>query len=353
MKQRLTVLILVSFITACSYENFQAKVEPSLFFKDEVGISWPAPPARARLKLVKVIDSPASFKKSVRVDTKTSAFIKWLIGEDEELYKSFERPYHVFSKDDRIYVVDQGLFSVIVLDLKEAEMFYLQQTADDDILFYPTAVTVDDEGYIYVCDPEKNRIVIYDKNGYPVKNFVGDFGKWRPCGIAYSETKRRFYVVDAQNHNVKIFNRKLELIKVVGGRGEDKGQFNFPSHVTVDSKGNFYVTDALNFRVQIFSYDGKYIAKIGELGKGEGYLERPKGVAVDSFGHLYIVDALKDAIQVFNADEKFLMIVGEEGVFPGQFNLPSGVYCDEKNYIYVADTLNKRIQILRYIGGGD
>lgn len=351
MKSIFLSLIFCVTIVSCSYKQFEAKTEPS-FFKDEFGITWPAPPSKARLKLVKVIDSPASFKKTVRVDTKASLFIKWLIGEEEEPYKAFERPYFVMAKDNRIYIVDQGLFNVIVLDLKEGETLYLQKTPEDDILFYPTSLTVDDKGDIYVCDPEKNRIVIYDKNGYPVSVYKGNFGNWRPCSIAFCNKKKRFYVVDVANHNVKIFNKDFELIKTVGERGEEKGQFNFPSHVSIDRDGNFYVTDSMNFRVQIFSPDGRFIAKIGELGKAEGYLERPKGVAVDSDGHLYVVDALKDAIEVFSRDEKYLMIVGEEGRYPGQFSLPSGIYCDEDNYIYVADTLNKRIQILRYLGDG-
>ncbi len=348
----ISFLILFSILAGCSYKHFEAKAEPLLFFKEEVGLTWPAPPDKPRLKLIKIIDSPATFKKSVRIDTKTSAFIKWLIGEEEEPYNSFERPYFVLYKNDRIYIVDQGFFTVIVLDLKEAETLYLQKTAEGDILFYPTSVAVDEDGKIYVCDPEKNRIVIYDKNGYPVGNFVGNFGNWRPCSIAYSENKKRFYVVDSVNHNVKIFNKNFELLKVVGERGEEKGQFSFPSHITLDKDGNFYVTDSMNFRVQVFSPDGRYKYKVGEIGKGEGYFERPKGVAVDSYGHLYIVDSLKDAIQVFDNNEKFLMIVGEEGRYPGQFNLPSGIYCDEQNYIYVADTLNKRVQILKYIGDG-
>lgn len=352
MKQ-LSLVVLVCFIlSGCSYHQFEAKIEPALFFKDEVGLTWPAPPNKPRLKLVKVIDSPVSFKKSVRIDTKASLFIKWLIGEEEEPYKGFERPYFVLAKDDRIYIVDQGLFNVIVLDLKEAETIYLQKTPDGDILFYPTSLAVDDDGNIYVCDPEKNRIVIYDKNGYPVRVYKGDFGNWRPCSIAYCGRKKRFYVVDAANHNIKFFNKSMELIKTIGTRGEEKGQFNFPSHVTVDRDGNLYVTDSMNFRVQVFSPDGRFIAKIGDIGKGEGYFEIPKGVAVDSYGHLYIVDALKDAVQVFSKDEKYLMIVGEEGIYPGQFNLPAGIYCDENNYIYIADTLNKRVQILRYIGDG-
>lgn len=352
MLKRVFALAVILFFFSCSPHHFEAKIDPALFYKDEIGLTWPAPPSKPRVKLVKIIESPQSFKKTIRVDTKASRFVRWLIGEEEEPIKNFERPYFVYAKNQRIYIVDQGLFTVIVLDLKEGEVLYLQRTSEGDILFYPTSLTVDEDGYIYVCDPERNRIVIYDKNGNPERVFRGDFGLWRPCSIVYSEKRGRFYVVDVANHEVKIFNKRLELIKTFGRRGEGNGEFNFPSHISTDREGNIYVTDSMNFRIQIFSPDGRFIAKIGELGKGEGFLERPKGVAIDSFGHIYIVDALKDAIEVFTKDEKYLMMIGEEGRYPGQFDLPSGIFCDENDYLYVADTLNKRVQILKYIGDG-
>lgn len=158
--------ITLFLLNACSLQQYERKTDPSLFFKNEVGLTWPAAPNKPRLRLVKIIDSIEDFKKTVRIETKTSQFVRWLIGEVKEPFESFERPYFAMAKDGRIYVVDQGLFLVVVLDLKEGEVLYLQKTADDDILFYPTSLTIDDEGNIYVSDPEKNRIVIYDKKGY-------------------------------------------------------------------------------------------------------------------------------------------------------------------------------------------
>jgi DNA-binding beta-propeller fold protein YncE len=329
-----------------------ATVNPDKFYEKEYNLYWPAPPNKPKIGLVKVINSPFD-NRVVIEETKTSKLIKWLIGEENLPISSFQRPYSIFVKNGKIFVVEQGLFSVVVMDIMKGKTSFLQTTTEGDILYYPTSVTVDDEGNIYVCDPEKERIVVYKENGKPFKIFGKEYSPWRPCGIAYNKRNGRFYVVDSINHSVKIFDKQFKLVSSVGKLGEENGNFNYPTHIFIDKDGNFYVTDSMNFRVQYFSEDGKFLGKVGRMGKGDGYLERPKGVCVDNMGHIYIVDSLQGIVQIFDKKDRFLMAFGDDGSYPGQFNLPSGIYCDEKNYIYVADTLNKRIQILKYVGSID
>lgn len=57
------VLFFCVLFTGCSYQNFEAKADPSLFYNEDVGLIWPAPPDRPRIKLVRVIQSPSDFKK--------------------------------------------------------------------------------------------------------------------------------------------------------------------------------------------------------------------------------------------------------------------------------------------------
>lgn len=337
---------LFTFFIGCPIHG---NIQTSKFYEKEFDLRWPASPNKPRIELVRVISSPYLYSLIVE-ETKTSKFLKWLVGEEKEQIDRFQRPYGIYVKGQKIYVVDQGLFSVVVIDIVDGKTSFLQRTPTGDILYYPTSVTVDDENLIYVCDPEKNRIVVYDEKGYPLSIKGEEYGPWRPCAIAFNNLNKRFYVVDSVNHVVKVFDKDFKLLFSVGRQGEEKGEFNYPTHIFIDKDGNFYVTDSMNFRVQYFNADGKYLGKVGTMGKGDGMLERPKGVCVDVFGHIYIVDSLQGSIQVFDNNDRFLMAFGEDGSLPGQFNLPSGIFCDEKNYFFIADTLNKRIQVLRYIG---
>ncbi len=346
---RLKFFLVFLLLVGCSYHIGVS--DPSSFYNSTIGLKWPAPPSKPRYELIKIINTANDFKKDLIKETKTDRFLKWLLGEETSPFIEFVKPYAVFAKDERIYVVDQGVLSVIVFDLNKGTVDFLRDTKDGDKLFYPTSVVVDDEGYIYVADPEKKRIVIYDKNGYPVDSKTLKETNWRPSGISYSEKKKRFYVVDTINHNVRVLNKNFDTIKVIGARGEEKVEFNYPTHIYVnDNKEELYVTDSMNFRIQIFDLNGKYMGSIGQMGKGDGNLERPKGVCSDKDGNIYVVDSLQDSIQVFSKEGKLLAVLGEEGVFPGQFNLPSGIFIDNKNYIYVTDSLNRRLQIIKYLG---
>ncbi len=344
-------LLTLVFLCGCSFST--VKTNPEAFYKSEVGLKWPAPPSKPRYELIKIINSVEDFKKNIKVETRTEKFIKWLIGEESENFLNFGKPFAIFVKDDVIYIVDQGILGVITFDLKTARVGVLKDTKEGDMLFYPTSVCVDDDNNVYVTDPEKKRIVIYDKNGYPVSTKTLDNINWRPSGIAFSERKRNFYVADSLNHDVKVFDRDFKLIKTIGRRGEADGEFNFPTHLFVDDeKSLLFVTDTMNFRVQVLDLEGRYISKIGRMGIGDGNFARPKGVCTDKDGNIYVIDSLQDSIQVFNKDDRLLAVLGEEGVMPGQFNLPTGIFIDKKNYIYIADSLNRRIQIIKYLGEG-
>lgn len=346
IKKCLFFILLNISLLSCSVES---NVKTSNFYEKEYSLYWPAPPNRPRIELVKIINSPIDNRKIVE-ETKMSKFLKWFLGEEELQINSFLRPYGVYANDSRIFIVEQGLFSVVVMDIGSGKTSFLQLTPAGDILYYPTSVTTDEDGNVYVCDPEKERIVVYDVNGKPIKIYGLEYSPWRPCGIAYNKRNKKFYVVDSINHMIKIFDKNFKLLKTLGRLGEENGEFNYPTHIFIDREGNFYVTDSMNFRVQFFDEDGKFLGKVGKMGKGDGYLERPKGVCVDNFGHIYVVDSLQGSIQIFDKTDRFLMAFGDDGNLPGQFNLAAGIFCDDRNYIYVADTLNKRVQILRYIG---
>ena len=40
-------------------------------------------------------------------------------------------------------------------------------------------------------------------------------------------------------------NNRLSLIKTIGKRGKEDGEFNYPSYLALDSKGRLFVVDSL------------------------------------------------------------------------------------------------------------
>jgi uncharacterized protein (TIGR03663 family) len=150
--------------------------------------------------------------------------------------------------------------------------------------------------------------------------------------------------------------------------GIDKGQFNMPRGIAVDSDGSFYVVDTFNLRVQKFDKDGKFIRIIGGRGTGNGQFmpfvgesgdataTGPGGVAVDKAGNVYVADTWNHRIQKFDRDGKFLLKWGEfinlsdpaapnDAARDTKFFGPRGVALDQAGNVYVTDTGNRRVVV--------
>lgn len=173
----------------------------------------------------------------------------------------------------------------------------------------------------------------------------------KPTGIAYSLVTNEIWVIETGTHSIVILNDKGEIIKRIGSRGIERGEFNFPTHIWIDQNGNVYVVDAMNFRVQVFNKNEELVSVFGSNGDASGYFASPKGIATDSYGHIYIVDALFHVVQIFDIDGNYLYSFGSQGHEKGEFWMPSGIFIDKNNMIYVADSYNSRIQVFQLIIG--
>jgi DNA-binding beta-propeller fold protein YncE len=299
---------------------------------------WPSPPDPPRIKWVTQWTGRYDFEKP-------SAWLTFLIGEERA--EALTRPSGVVADSaGNIYVADTDLHVVFVFDLEKNTV----RPVGEGDLSAPVAIAIDDKrGLLYVTDPKKHSVVVLDKkSGKSVFGIPAQDDFKNPAGIAFDDQKERLYVSDSKSHVVKVFDRTGNPLFVIGKRGSDEGQFNFPGYLAFHD-GKLYVSDTLNYRVQIFDAEGKFLKSIGRLGDRPGSFARPKGVAVDSEGHIYVVDAAFYNIQIFNAAGDLLLIVGEPGGDPKGLNLPSGIFIDRNDRIYVSDTLNKRVQVYQYL----
>jgi len=175
-----------------------------------------------------------------------------------------------------------------------------------------------------------------------------------------------------------------------GGKGTEKGRFDFPHGIAADSKGNIFVADTNNGRIEKFSSNGVFITSLGTKGTGYGQLGEPNGIAVDRAGNVYVADASNHRVQKLapdgtpiaewkgpdpgfygprrivigpddsiyvvdqgrtrivklSPDGRVLTTWGTKGNGDGQFDDHTSVVVDPKtNKVYVADPPNKRIQV--------
>jgi len=296
---------------------------------------WPPPPEPARIRFVRSLD-PAAVRGKPSV---LSRVWRVLVGSEEPPRMS--QPYGVaVGTDGRVYVADTGGGGIHVFDLRKPDhsLIPIDGTSLIGVGF------ADD--HLFVTDSVSGRLRCLDLKGRTIWTLGPGDGLRRPTGLAASSD--RLYVVDTLAHRVVIVSPAGRILGSFGERGDEPGQFNFPTNITLAANGRVYVTDTMNFRVQIFEADGRFVRAFGQLGDGSGDFDKPKGIAVDSDGHIYVVEGFHDVVQIFDAEGRLLLVVGESGSGDGQFWLPSGIAIAD-DVIYVADSANRRLEVFQYL----
>ncbi len=119
------------------------------------------------------------------------------------------------------------------------------------------------DGLLYVCDRQNDRIQVFQKDGKFVKEqFIAkrSLGEGSVWDIAFSKDPQQtyLYLADGRNMKVRILRRDtLEELTAFGDGGRQPSQFFGVHSLAVDSKGNLYTTETYEGkRVQKFVYKG-------------------------------------------------------------------------------------------------
>jgi DNA-binding beta-propeller fold protein YncE len=125
-----------------------------------------------------------------------------------------------------------------------------------------------------------------------------------------------------------------------GGKGSDKGQFDSPTGIAVDSNGNILVADTGNGRIGKFSPTGTFLSTLGTKGAGHGQFRDPNGIAIDRAGNIYVAEAGNHRVQKLAPDGTFS--AGWKGPEPGFYG-PRRIAIGPDGAIYVVDQGHNRI----------
>ena len=336
---RVASVVLVLMLVGCATSEF---AEP------RIKQIWPNPPDPPRIAYVRGFSHPSDMGKKRN-------WFQWIFRVifGEERAPHMLRPFGV-AVDDRgwTYITDTGLQAVHIYNWARKDyrqIFWIERGRSR--LISPAGVAVDEDYRVYVSDSQLNRIFVYGPKKFNLIATIGKSGQFeRLGGLAYHRKDQRIYAVDVGAHRILVFDREGALVKTIGERGGGEGQFNFPSHIAIDSNGWLYVTDTMNFRIQIFDADGNFVNQFGRLGTTIGTFSKPKGIAVDSGGHIYVVDGIYDTVQIFDREGRLLLRFARTGEMKGNLWLPNGMFIDQRDRIYVADTYNQRVQVYQFLG---
>jgi len=314
---------------------------------------YPPPPEKPRFYWERTLVSSFDVKEMSGID-KLKAFATGSAG----VAHGFAKPYGVAVYHGRIYVTDTVQRVVMLFDAPERDFKVIGQDGMGQLL-KPIGITIDhNDGTLYVADNTAKRIVVYDKDGKYLRAIGGPQKLRRPTGVAISPDGKTLYVVDdggvdSSEHHLYFYDSHSgELLKTVGTRGKEEGQFNLPLQAATAPDGTIYVVDGGNFRVEAFAPDGTFKMSFGGIGRKSGQFSRPKGIAVDKEGNIYVVDAAFGNFQIFNPKGQLLLFVGDRGVrgLPGEYMLPAGIAVDDDGRVYMVDQYFKKVDVFRPAG---
>ncbi|CAF0947181.1 unnamed protein product [Rotaria sordida] len=242
------------------------------------------------------------------------------------------------SVNGSIYVVDRGNHRVQKWDSGiNGGLTVAGSTSDPGPWAYqfnnPTSITLDQYGYMYICDYTNQRIQKwYPGASYGITVALGSM--ILPRGLKFDRLGN-LVVVDTNNHRVISFSVACPASTTTTTLPLPQTQIPLCSTAIWNST---FTTVA---------------GSTSTVGSTSTLLSSPYGMTFDGYGYIYVVDYNNHRIQRFQQGSNIGTTVAGFNVLSGsgrsELNNPSGVYVDTNQTMYILDTYNYRV-LKWYIG---
>ena len=213
----------------------------------------------------------------------------------------------------------------------------------------PNGLAVCDNGNIVVAETGADCVTIFNKKGQIMRSFgtkgqkEGQF--MSPRGIAIS---RDGHILVTDQHRLQKLTTNGVCVKSVGKGGtcgSGQLQFNNPRGIAVHhTTGQIFVADLCNNRIQVFNNDLTFSHTISKSGGNVQHIHRAYDVAFDHDGLLHVARWNHGCIKIFTTSGQYIRRYGSHGVAPGQLSSPSSLTI-HNNIVYVTDSGNNRVSI--------
>ena len=206
---------------------------------------------------------------------------------------------------ENVYVVEQAKKGVSVFDPQGKPLRFIT----DASIQRPTGIAIDNtRGKIYVSDTSHTKstdhtVKVFDMQG----KLLGLVGKGKgdmegsflfPTFLTL-DAQGNLYVSDTINSRVQVFDADGKFLRAIGKHGSAFGQFDKPKGVAVDSFGNTYVADSGWSNVQLFNPKGQVLMFFGGRGTVPGLMQGPGSLTIDKKNRIYVGDMLNHRVNVY------------------------------------------------------
>ena len=174
---------------------------------------------------------------------------------------------------------------------------------------YPSAVTMDDAGMIYVLQrgEKADPVLVVNQEGRVIRSWGK--GLYQIPHSIRIDPQGNVWTVDSGNSMVLKFSPKGEkLMEIsVGEQPVGRGRTSGTSDIAFGPNGRIYISDGYgNSRVLEYNAKGERVRQWGTPGTGPSQFQQPHGIVVDDQGIVYVADRNNARVQRFDLDGKYL-----------------------------------------------
>ena len=247
--------------------------------------------------------------------------------------------------------------------------------ADKALLKYPFGISHDNKGNFYIADRGNNRVRKIDQRGIittiagdGTHSFGGDYGPANQSSLAFPtdvtvDSLGTVYIADRNNNRVRKIDRLGVITTLMGlsqtefnGDNEISAEttLHLPFALALNGEDRLLVVDRNHFRVREVRLQSNQVETVagngtflfrGDGGPGGGAtLEAPSGIAVDSKGNVLFADRLHQRIRRVGGNGIIETVIGngkqgnEGNGRPGieaTLHLPEVLVMDREDNIYL------------------
>ncbi len=244
----------------------------------------------------------------------------------------------------------------------------------------PTGITIDVNGNLYVADQFNYAIRKITPAGMVTTlagsnagilgstDGTGSMAQFNyPTGITV-DASGNLYVADKFNHAIRKITPAGVVSTLAGSAGTpgstdgtgSAAQFNLPTDITADANGNLYVADSINHTIRKITPAGVVTTLAGSAGifgsnDGTGSAARfnsPRGIAVDANANLYVAEFSNHTIRKITSAGVVTTLAGSASVIgstdgtgtAARFYNPARITVDANGNLFVGDYGNHTIR---------
>jgi trimeric autotransporter adhesin len=197
----------------------------------------------------------------------------------------------------------------------------------------PAGVTVDDSNNVYIADEWNDAIrmvkastgIITTVAGKGITGYSGNGGQATsaklsfPSGVSF-DNSGNMYIADGNNNVIRFIDKNSGIISTIAGNGYEAGtglggfsgdggaatasEMYGPSFIAFDSLGNYYIADGGNNRIRKVTKDTDTVTGINELiaksGEVRVFPNPSDGSFTVALSHAELVSASQTIIEVYN-----------------------------------------------------